>query len=205
MSEQRSIDWYQERLGKITASRVKRVMTGNRKTWASLMDEMDHELMMGAEWVMNRSGGRASDHGIALEPEAIAQYELIENIDVERVGFMLHPEINIIGASVDFLRPGDRAGEVKCPLNISVHHRSVIYGMPPEHHHQVQCQLAVVGLNRSDFVSYCPAYEDPDKRIVIYPQWRDDKYINKMIEMCGEFYEIYRKGKRPKDQYDPGF
>lgn len=195
---QGSLEWHAARLGLLTASRIAQVVYGGPRQWAALMDTLDAEKAAGPEAALARSGGAATDWGHRMEPEALAQYELTHDVDVEAVGFLLHheEEFSYVGASPDGLLP-DRVLEVKCPYNSAQHAYTVLMGMPPEHCPQVQCQLWVTGKPRADFISYDPRYPDPAKRLLVFTVERDEGWIAQMAQRCREFWAIYSAGARP--------
>lgn len=196
---QGSREWHIEHLGRLSGSILHRLLEGGHRARATLMDEiaLERELLdgirEGAEWEPPRdatTGPRA--HGHRLEPEARAAYAMLYDCDVAEIGFAVHDELDILGVSPDGLiyHPQLRGLEIKCPWNPEVHARTVAYGMPDKHRAQVQAGMAVFGCERWDFCSYCPSYPDPALRLVVYPQQRDEAYIDRMLEMVRDFGEM---------------
>ncbi len=200
-SEQQLIaQWWEDRRAKLTGSRMAIVMEGGPKQWAKLMDELEWEMWASIEELMARGDvdAPALNWGRQHEDEAIAHYELIQNVDVIRAGFTVHPELPFVGASLDFFNVVTRrAGEVKCPYNPEIHAQTVAFGMPKKHKAQTQTEIWVAGATGLDFVSYDPRYPDPMKRHVIIPIERDDAYIAEMERKCREFMDLFTAGKRP--------
>lgn len=105
--------------------------------------------------------------GKKLEPYARAYYEMASGFDVSEVGFIEHGDgTSGFGCSPDGLAsiPGDADGpsalshgvEIKCPIPETHIAWLLDGGLPDEHRFQVEACMAVTGLDRWDFLSYCP-------------------------------------------------
>ena len=103
--------------------------------------------------------------GNALEDEARRYYEQRTGFEVTQVGFITH-DTGGFGCSPDGLimdraenpnRTGMHHGiEIKCPMP-ETHMRYLLDGkLPDDYELQVHMSMAVTGLNRWDFLSYCP-------------------------------------------------
>jgi predicted phage-related endonuclease len=97
-------EWFRERLGTLSASRMHRVVNGTPKGWQSLMAELyreknspDHVL---AEEPMYSED---AEHGKEYEDAARAEAELALDVDIIPVGFARHKLHQWLGASVDGL------------------------------------------------------------------------------------------------------
>lgn len=194
---QRTEDWYEARRGKITGSRVSRIVDGGPAQWNRFMDVLQREIEEGpGGWLEGRDADSASlAHGRRHEETAVSNYELVHDVDVERVGFIDHPSIPMFGVSLDGLLP-DRTLEVKCPFNETNHLRAIVHGMPSEHQPQVQAGMEVVGRDLCAFISYCPTHADPQNRFFMIPVERDQLYVDEMIDKLWRFIEVFRRGER---------
>ena len=109
--EQRSIEWFQARLGKVTASRVADVLsktkTGVSASRANYMTELVVERLTGqqAELYMNDAMQWSTD----TEPQARMAYEAHKSVLVDEVGFIDQSSIAMFGCSPDGLVGDDRA------------------------------------------------------------------------------------------------
>jgi hypothetical protein len=84
-------------------------------------------------------------HGTETEPEARRAYEFFVDRDVQQVGFVPHPTINMAGASPDGLVGDDGLLELKCP-NTATHIETLLTGMHPRQiFKQMQFQMACTG------------------------------------------------------------
>lgn len=202
LEEQGTDEWYKARLGKITGSRVKDVITKGRggkpsKTRLNYMYELVAELLSGDT---KQISSAAIEHGNEYEDEAIHEYESIKMIEVTKVGF-LNYEFNdsqklqlFTGASPDGLVPDQQGGiEVKCP-DTKTHIETLIEDkVPRKYIPQIQWCMCVTGADWWDFVSYDPRIGDPDKRVYVSRVERDDQYILTLKISIKEFITEYEK------------
>ena len=110
--------------------------------------------------------------GNALEDDARRYYEQRTGYEVTQVGFITH-EMGGFGCSPDGLIYENQlckhAGnitvvdhtpthgiEIKCPMNENAMRYLLDGELPEEYKLQVHMSMAVTGLNRWDFLSYCP-------------------------------------------------
>ena len=100
----------------------------------------------------------AVQRGIALEDLARETYENRSGYAVESVGLCLH-DSGGFGCSPDglvWLDEWSHGIEIKCPIP-ETHAKYLLAGtLPDEYRPQVHCSLAVTGLDRWDFMSFCP-------------------------------------------------
>ena len=100
--------------------------------------------------------------GNALEDEARRYYEQRTGFEVTQVGFITH-DSGGFGCSpdgliknADLLNEYDHGIEIKCPMNEGAMRYLLDGELPEEYKLQVHMSMAVTGLNRWDFLSYCP-------------------------------------------------
>jgi putative phage-type endonuclease len=156
--EQGSADWFAERLGKVTASRVADVIAKTKTGWgamrANYMAQLVAERLTGniAESFTNA----AMQWGTDMEPEARATYEFFTNATVEPASFVKHPTIGDTGASPDGYVGADGLVEIKCPMT-ATHIETLLSGsVAGKYVTQIQWQLACTGRQWADFVSFDP-------------------------------------------------
>lgn len=198
MIDQRSEEWFAERAGKITASRMHDVMlprdrepfkSGPRKGQSKPPPKAltDYAYQLAAERLTGRPRKQikaaALQWGQDVEPAAVAAYQAETGEIVELCGFITHPKHGFIGASPDFLVGTDGGGEIKSPESSEVHLETLLVGLPPEHIEQIQGGLWVTGRQWWDFVSFHPDFP-ADLRIYIQRVPRDDKYIAQLESAC---------------------
>jgi len=188
MMLQRTDEWHNARLGKLTASRMNDATARTKTGWGASRESYMTELLI------ERDTGAPFPHyvnaamqwGIDNEPAAIVAYELARNVDVAAVGFIDHPVIENAGASPDGLVGADGLVEIKCP-EIKQHMRTLL-GEPIDGGYlkQMQWQMACTGRQWCDWVSYDPRYS-LNKQIKIIRVPRDDKMIEKLEAQAIEF------------------
>ena len=189
MSEQRTPEWFAERLGKITASRIADVV-GKTKSGSygaarkNYMAELLCQRLTGQQ--EEKFTSTAMQHGTDTEPAARAMYMLETGTDVTETGFIPHPTIAMSGASPDGLVGEDGLIEIKCPNTAT--HLEFLQSHKPKHEYllQMQWQMACTGRQWCDFVSYDDRL--PEKlayRCIRIP--RDDKLIAELEEEAVKF------------------
>lgn len=154
--DQRTDEWFQARLGKVTASRVADVMaktkTGYSASRDNYMAQLIVERMTGKP--VESFSNAAMEWGTAQEPFARAAYEVAKSVMVEEVGFVQHPSIEQAGASPDGLVGDDGLVEIKCP-NTATHIETLLsQSVPAKYIPQIQWQLACTNRSWCDFVSF---------------------------------------------------
>lgn len=150
--EQRTEQWYQERLGHATGSRAGDILAGK---------ETQARRGYITQLVTERLTGRAQDsfvsvdmqRGIDVEPLAKAAYQASHEL-TDDVGFVKHPLIRWFGASPDALVGTDGLVEIKCPRS-TTHLEYIQAGKPPTKYiPQMLAQLSCTGRKWVDFVSF---------------------------------------------------
>lgn len=153
--EQGSDAWFEARVGMVTGTRFKSLMSGeSTQTHKDLIADIVCERITGR--IEPTYQNDAMLHGIETEPTARREYESIMEVEVEQVGFITPEEDNKyfgwIGVSPDGLTDG--LLEIKCP-KAKTHLRYITANkLPSEYKYQVQGQLFVTGLPYCDFMSF---------------------------------------------------
>ncbi len=159
MIKQGTQEWFMERCGKVTASRVAEVATklksgGYSALRATYMGELIAETLSGTPIEGFKSA--AMQWGNDTEPQARAAYAFWTDNPVEQVGFVNHPKISLSGASPDGFVGIDGLVEIKCP-NTATHIETLLSKTAPAKHiDQMQWQMECTGRDWCDFVSYDP-------------------------------------------------
>ena len=137
----------------------------------------EEEIMFSREEELAGKEAKSFEHNIPvkygnlLEPFAREHYQTVTGHEVTEVGFV---EAEGFGCSPDGLI-ADALGwshglEIKCPIP-ETHIAWLLDGCVPNKH-RLQCQsgMACMGLNRWDFMSYCPG-----EKTLIVSMYRDDE------------------------------
>jgi putative phage-type endonuclease len=158
MGLQRTPEWYSQRLGKATASRiaeiVARTKTGYSTSRQNYAAELIAERLTGVPAASYVSP--AMQWGMDQEETAKLLYADRLGMVVDDAGFVDHPEIAWSGASPDGYVDTDGLVEVKCPLTAT--HLDTLLGasIPGSYIIQMNWQMACTGRLWCDFVSYDP-------------------------------------------------
>lgn len=158
--EQRSEEWFQARLGKVTASRVADVLakikSGESASRRNYKIQLVSERLTGErqETYVNQ----AMQDGIDREQFARDRY-VQQFGEVEEVGFIQHPTLEA-GASPDGMVGDDGIIEIKCPMGSTHTETLITQEVPSKYVPQIQFQLLVTGRKWCDFVSYNPMFPE---------------------------------------------
>jgi len=204
VNEQGSPEWIMARLGKCTASEFHNVLTKPRSGDGLSKTARSYELDLIAETLtlepQNVFSSKATEWGKEHEDDAIALYEEVAQVKVERVGFIERPDLPGVGCSPDGLVVNDCGGvEVKCPYNSRVHLEYLLGGVCPEKHiAQAHGCMWVTNTRWWDFCSYDPrinpdlgknAYKLALFRVRVL---RDEKYIDNLAYRVASFLDVLR-------------
>jgi len=180
---QNSVEWFEARLGKATASRFADCL-GVTKTGKESAARKNYR----SQLVIERMTGRVAESytngamqwGTDTEPTARIAYSLHTGNTVETVGFMEHPELKA-GASPDGLIDNGTGGiEIKCP-NTATHIETLLsQKVPNQYKWQIYGQMWICNLKYVDFVSYDPRVPD-NLQLFVQRVERDEKAIE-MLE-----------------------
>lgn len=204
---QRTPEWFANRLGKFTASRIHDLLGKGRKK-----DEVFSKTALSYiyEVIAEKETGRsdsysnvAMDYGIEIEPLAIQRYETTTNTTVKEAGFVQFiPYQDVLptfeeltgwlGGSPDGIIQDENGNnikiiEVKCPFSSKYHIESLIKKDIPETYYfkyyaQMQLNMLVTNTQSCDFVSFDPRVKNKDKQIVIVNIKRNEEYIKTILE-----------------------
>jgi putative phage-type endonuclease len=186
MIEQRTDEWFQQRLGKVTASRISDVIA-KTKTGVST-SRQNYLVQLVSERLTGKKGdsfvNQAMLDGIERESAARELYERTRGVSVTEVGFFDHPTIAMSGASPDGAvnaeEDGKYAGliEIKCPIETTHTNTLMSKSVNNKYMPQIQWQMASVSPNVKwvDFISFNPNFPDTMQLFVARVE-RDNAYI----------------------------
>jgi putative phage-type endonuclease len=187
MIEQRTEEWFQQRLGKVTASRISDVIA-KTKTGVST-SRQNYLIQLVSERLTGKKGdsfvNQAMLDGIERESAARALYMLNKDVSVTEVGFFDHPVITNSGASPDGAVNAEEEGkyagliEIKCPIETTHTNTLMSKSVPSKYIPQMQWQLACTNASWVDFVSYNPNFP-PELQLFIARVDRNQIYISEL-------------------------
>lgn len=189
--EQRSEEWFEARLGKVTGSKASKMYAKNN---LPLIDTILAELLTGKEESIFTTD--AMQRGIDLEPSACYTYEKTTGLTVEHVGICVHDSIDMLALSPDGWVDNRKGGvEFKCPS--SKKHIQYIRqgGIPSEYAPQIlhyflvneKCQFV-------DFASY-------DPRVKSYPFYLERVYRKDWQMNIDQGMEEVKKFEKKLNKY----
>jgi hypothetical protein len=190
--EQRSPEWYAARLGVPSASNFDKIVMvkGERSKQAEkYMYKLAGEILSGTAEESYQNA--AMQRGTELEAEARNLYQMINDVEVEEVGFCI---TDGYGCSPDGFVGDDGLIEIKCP-QMATHVGYLLDAKAPtDYFQQTQGQLLVTGRKWCDFVSHYPAI----KPLIVRVE-RDEKFLkalkSELESFCQELKDIVEKLK----------
>lgn len=188
LDPQRTPEWFSQRIGKVTASRIADVLattrSGPAKTRADYKAELVAERLTGER--VDSYVNAAMQRGTDLEPLARDAYAFATDQSVEQVGFIAHPTIEWAGCSPDGLVGDDGLVEIKCVNRAK--HIDLLLGAKPEGRYvqQVTWQMACTGRLWCDLAYYSDAMP-VEMQLHIVRIDRDEEAIATMEEAVSAF------------------
>lgn len=183
MIEQGSSEWLKQRLGKITGSRIGDLMTSGKKgemfgkTALSYIYEVcaerdllqkyiDDDYLFDIYQQQVSINNKFIEFGHNNEDFAAERYQLVAECKLEECESIQHPTIPFFSASPDRIavKYGLRkVVEIKVPLPktfmeymAEVKDNETLKAVNPKYFYQVQAEMACTGLDKADFVVFCP-------------------------------------------------
>lgn len=153
--DQRTEEWFQARLGKVTASGVSKVMSKGAERVNYMAQLVAERLTKKPQEAFSNA---AMQWGTEQEPFARAAYEAHRGVLVEEVGFIVHPTIQDAGASPDGLVEEGMV-EIKCPNTATMIDVLLTKKIDPKYIHQMQWQMACAQRPWVDYVVFDPRLE----------------------------------------------
>ena len=185
--QQGTPEWFAQRLGKATASRIKDIVAKTKTGYSTSRDKYLTQLLLErlTGTVAESYSDAAMAWGTEQEPFARAAYEAQKGVMVDQVAFINHPTIEMAGASPDGLVGDDGLVEIKCPMS-HTHLESLLGGLDDQYKVQVQWQMACTGRKWTDLCSFDPRFP-AELQLVIKRFERDDAFIATLEEEVIKF------------------
>lgn len=174
--EQRSKEWFDSRVGKITGSKISAILDISPFTKKKdVLREMVREYH-GAE--REFEGNHVTQWGVDHESVAINAYEIKTGHLVQEEG-IIHHENGWLSYSPDGV-VGKKLIEVKCPYS-----KKIPDEVPDHYLAQVQCGMYVMGLDDCDFVYWTPA------EFKIFHVKKSERWADVVVPKLKEFHDLY--------------
>lgn len=201
MIEQNSSEWLKSRISFFTGSRIGDLMTSGKKgelfgkTALSYIYEVAAERNLLPKYIEDdyyfeiyqqqiSFSNKYTDWGHEVENLAAERYQLITRCELEECESIQHPTIPYFSASPDriAIKDGSRkVVEIKCPLPktfmeymAEVKDNETLKSVNPKYYYQTMAEMACTGLDKADFVVFCPFLKH---NIHIVEITRDDAVI----------------------------
>lgn len=195
--EQGTPEWKAARAGRVTASKISELMAKG-KGGAESAGRRNYRAQIVAEILTKEPQDRdfrnaAMDWGNEQEPFARAAYEIEKGMEVEKVGFVIHPRDDRAGCSPDGLVGFDGDWptglvQIKCP-NTATHLDTIKeLSIPSEYRLQMFFEMACTGAGWNDFVSFDPRLPK-HLQLVILRLHRDDAEIARIEQEIAAFHQ----------------
>tara|TARA_Y100000994_G_scaffold199554_1_gene169815 strand:+ start:583 stop:1185 length:603 start_codon:yes stop_codon:yes gene_type:complete len=176
-------DWFDAKLGVLSASQMSSVFTATGKSSSSrrsVIHKLVTEIYTGepVPTFKNADMQRGND----LEKDAALTFSMKTSQDLREVGFFTTDD-GRIGASPDRLFE-DTGVEIKCPRYHN--HLNYLEGekCPTDYFPQIQTTMFVMGMDRYFFCSYYPRLP-----LFVHEVRRDDEWISGMIKEVDIFFD----------------
>lgn len=198
MQLQRTDEWFKDRLGRFTASKIHLLysvgksgkMTQGLETY--ILEKVVEEIT--GTW--DETDAKAMAWGRKYEPKAISLFELYHDKVVVEAPFIKFGDHS--GGSPDGLVEGEDACiEVKCPYNSTYHIKHLecdtpekLLSLTKEYYCQLQWNIHVIDGTHGYFISYDPRIFDMPLHVLTIP--RDDEtidFIKKGLQIASEVKE----------------
>ena len=184
--DQGSPEWFKLRTGIPTASEFHKIVTPKQGKLSA--SSLGYAYELAAERLLHRpsetvEGQMWMDRGKELEPQAVAQYEFVNEIKTARVGFVTTDD-GLIGASPDRFAGPNTLLEVKCP-SPAVQLRYLLEGHDDKYRPQVQGQLLVTEYDWAHFYAFHPRMPACTIRTA-----RDEAYIALLAIALDQFNDL---------------
>ncbi len=185
MAEQRSAEWFAERIGRVTGSNVGAILgiDPNRGP-EDVMRAMVREAH-GAE--REFKGNVATEYGQFHEAGARAEFEMESGLSVDPAEFV--KSSNWLGASPDGYTSDGGLLEIKCPYGLRKAEAPVPFkdmAEQPHYYAQMQVQMHVTGRPHCHFFQWAPA---GTRHEIIHA---DPAWLEQYLPVLHEFWERYK-------------
>lgn len=198
--EQRSVEWFNLRLGLFTSSDICSLFVKAKKAGELSKTAQTYITQKAIESIypiqIDSFTNNAMQHGVDHEQDAVNCYEMVTDQEVNQGGFF-HFDENT-GSSPDGLIGSDGMVEIKCPYNRVNHLNNVLslkddtdlYKLSKQYFYQVHHQLFCSGRKWIDFCSFDPRLLDSKNFLHIVRIERNEELMDQMADV------IYQAGKQ---------
>lgn len=153
--DQLTPEWFEIRAKRLTASHAQAIGSAGKGLNTYVLQKMSEFYSKGEkEYYSNKD----TERGNRLEPSAAFLYSVKQEIDVEKIGFVIHNDY--IGASPDLFAGPDGLAEIKCPNDKTFFNLMLDFYIDSKYDWQMQMQMLVCKKNYCDYVCYNPNFKN---------------------------------------------
>lgn len=149
MAEQRSVEWFTARRGKLTASNLGAAL--GQVSYTSRAEALRRAL--GTD---EFKGNVATEHGTNNEMNGIVDYQIMTGNLVDPTGLWIHPHHTWLAGSPDGLVGEEGMVEIKCPFYTRKDGGRLHKAVPGHYWLQVNALLEITGRKWCDYVCWAP-------------------------------------------------
>ena len=157
--EQRTPEWFADRLGKATGSNASAILAKGKTKGSESTTRRTYRFQLALERITNQSNesdftNSHMQRGIEVEQFARMAYEVMTGNMIEEAGFAWE-ENTMYGCSVDgFVENRKGIVEIKCPIP-AIHYKYIEdYKVPDDYLPQIWHNIHTTGAEFCDFISY---------------------------------------------------
>jgi len=193
MIEQRSKEWFKQRVGKVTGSRVGAILGMN--PWQKPKDVMRSMVREYHGAKSEFSGNVATEYGTNFESIAQGDFEIETGLNATDTGFHISSEYEWLGASPDGLIGDDAVIEIKCPYGAkdTGKFKSII----EQPHYYAQIQIELLCTNKKKCYFYQWSHQGTMLEVVDF----NNHWIEENIPKLKSFYDDYLKEIKSPDKH----
>ena len=175
--QQNTPEWLEVRKGIPTASKAASILTSTELASTQRSGYIHELIAKRFDAYQSWGGNRSTKRGHELEPDAVAAYEFLTDLNCEPIGFVTN-DAGTFGCSPDRMVGKNGGVQIKCCEGKEHVHMLLGNKLPSKHLPQVYSELWTTGRKWWDFFAYHPKL--PSLRIRTYRT--DAVYVN-WIEM----------------------
>ncbi len=183
--EQRTPEWFKQRVGKITGSRVGAILGLN--PWAKPKDVMRSMVRDYHGAKSEFTGNIATEYGNNFEEIAQGDFEIETGLEVTETGFHIKKGADWLGASPDGLIGDDAVLEIKCPFG--ARKTGEFKSIADQLHYHAQMQIEMFCAERQKCYFYQWSEKNSQIDVIDYNQ----HWIDENLPKLEAFYNQYLK------------
>lgn len=183
--EQRTPEWFKQRVGKITGSRVGAILGIN--PWSKPKDVMRSMVRDFHDAENEFTGNIATEYGNNFESFAQGDFEIETGLEVVETGFHIKNGADWLGASPDGLVGDDAVLEIKCPYG--ARNTGIFKDISEQLHYYAQMQIEMFCAEKQKCYFYQWSEKASSITVIDYNQY----WINENLPKLELFYKQYLK------------